>query len=146
MLQKICARLLGPFSIIKRLGTNAYILELPTHLNVSHNFNVANLYPYQGTFKPMVLLSNISMGQSPRSPSRTLVTVFSLQNIIDEVFDDQIVVSQDVRRFLVHWKGRPSSDTTWITKDEFFNLDDMLLDAYLDYSYSESEFFSTEEE
>lgn len=134
--KKLCTKSLGPFPIIKQLGTNAYLLELPTHLNISPVFNIADLYPYRGTFEPPVLSPNFSTGQSLRPPPRASITTFSLQDVIDEVLDDQFVASQNggFRRFLVRWKGRPPSDATWIDEAKFRQLDATLLDAYLDYT------------
>ena len=38
----------GPFKVLKRIGTNAYELELPKEFGVNPTFNVSDLMPYQG--------------------------------------------------------------------------------------------------
>ena len=36
-----------PFKIIKRVGSNAYVLELPPDLGISASFNISNLVEYR---------------------------------------------------------------------------------------------------
>ena len=43
---KLNARADGPFRVLKRLGENAYQIELPGDMEVSATFNVADLQPY----------------------------------------------------------------------------------------------------
>uniref|UniRef100_A0A2N9GME3 Reverse transcriptase n=1 Tax=Fagus sylvatica TaxID=28930 RepID=A0A2N9GME3_FAGSY len=54
---------------------------------------------------------------------------------IDAILDEQIVSTRDggVQRFLVRWHGRPTSDCTWITRDELQQLDPDLLEYYQSY-------------
>ena len=49
-------------------------------------------------------------------PLPTTFDPFTIEQI-DSIKDDQIISTRDdgCRRFLVHWKGRPESDDTWIT-------------------------------
>ena len=38
----------GLFKVLKRIGTNAYELELPKEFGVNPTFNVSDLMPYRG--------------------------------------------------------------------------------------------------
>jgi hypothetical protein len=44
-----------PFSILYKLGYNAYFLDLPNDMNITPTFNVEDLSPYQGPSKPFTL-------------------------------------------------------------------------------------------
>ena len=39
----------GPFKIVKKCGNNSYQVNLPPDINLSHIFNVADLYAFKGT-------------------------------------------------------------------------------------------------
>ena len=54
--KKLYARAMGPYSIIHKMGSNAYLLNLPNDMDISHVFNVEDLLPYRGTFEPSTLL------------------------------------------------------------------------------------------
>lgn len=45
---KLHAKRARPFKIKRRLGLNAYLIELPLDYNVSSIFNMANLTKYKG--------------------------------------------------------------------------------------------------
>ena len=44
--KKLYARAMGPYSIIRKLGSNAYLLDLPNDMDISHVFNIDDLLPY----------------------------------------------------------------------------------------------------
>ena len=64
---------MGPYSIICKLGSNAYLLDLPNDMDISHVFNVVILLPYRGTFEPSTLPSSVSSNEAgkgaPNVPS-----------------------------------------------------------------------------
>lgn len=45
-LKKLHARAIGPFRILKRLGSNTYLLDLPSNLTINPVFNMVDLFPY----------------------------------------------------------------------------------------------------
>jgi hypothetical protein len=45
---KLISRDAGPFKILAKTNDNAYKLELPPELGVSHSFNISDLRPYLG--------------------------------------------------------------------------------------------------
>ena len=48
--KKLHARSAGPFKIIKKINSNAYVVDLPPDFGISCTFNVEDLVPYRGTF------------------------------------------------------------------------------------------------
>ena len=53
--KKLHARAMGPYQIIKKLGSNAYVLDLPDNLGISPTFNVDDLTLHRRTFEPRSL-------------------------------------------------------------------------------------------
>ena len=47
ILKKLHARGAGPFKVVKRVGSNAYVLELPPELGISSTFNILDLTEYR---------------------------------------------------------------------------------------------------
>lgn len=50
VVKKLNAKSQVLFKIVRKLGSNAYLLDLLLTLSISHVFNIANLYPYHDTF------------------------------------------------------------------------------------------------
>ena len=48
--KKLHARSAGPFKILKKINSNAYVVDLPPDFSISCSFNVENLVPYRGIF------------------------------------------------------------------------------------------------
>ena len=64
-LKKLHARGAGPFKIIKKVGSNAYVLELPPELGISSTFNISDLVEYR---EPAVISSE------PFEPDQIIVS------------------------------------------------------------------------
>lgn len=45
---KLKPRADGPFKVLKRIGENAYKIELPAEYEVSDTWNLSDLFPYYG--------------------------------------------------------------------------------------------------
>ena len=60
--KKLYATTIDPYSIIRKLRSNAYLLDLPTDTDISPVFNVKDLPPYRATFEPYTLPSRVSAG------------------------------------------------------------------------------------
>jgi len=134
---------MGPYQIIKKLGSNAYMLDLPDDLGITHIFNVEDLTLYRGTFEPPSLPFSASAGtQVPKLP-----TFPQSHTDIEVVLDDEFVSSSydGFRRLLVQWVGRPQSDATWITEDEFRELNPALLEWYIQDNSPKSSSFQAGE-
>ena len=137
--KKLYARTIGPFSIIRKLGSNAYLLDLPNDMDISHVFNVEDLLPYRGTFEP----SSVSTGEARKGAPNVSSLQFSKEMVDIIILDNEFVTSRDggFRRFLVKWNGRPDSDATWIQEDDLHHLDHSLWDCYISSYFSESSSF-----
>ena len=40
----------GPFQILKKINSNAYVVDLPPDFDISCTFNIEDLVPYRGIF------------------------------------------------------------------------------------------------
>lgn len=48
---KLSKRKIGPYKIVKKIGENAYQVDLPKHMGINSTFNVSDLYEYHGEVK-----------------------------------------------------------------------------------------------
>ena len=101
---------MGPFQVLKRLGENAYLLELPLNLHFNQIFNVEDLYIYHGHHNDVSEELDL---QLPPTLSPHLE--------IEYVLDDQLVSIRQggYQIFLVKWRGKPHAENTWITTTDF---------------------------
>ena len=47
-IKKLQARSAGLFKVLKRIGSNAYVIELPSDYGISLTFNIEDLVAYKG--------------------------------------------------------------------------------------------------
>ena len=113
--KKLYAGAMGPYSIIRKMRSNAYLLNLPNDIDISPVFNVEDLLPYRGTFEPSTLPSSVSAGEVSKG-APTMPSLQYSKETVDIILDDEFMTFKcgGFRRFLVKWHGRPDSDATWI--------------------------------
>ena len=130
--KKLYAKAMGPYSIIRKLGSNAYLLDLPNDMDIGLVFNIKNFLPYRDTFDSSTLPSSVSEGKASKG-APTMPSLQYSKEMVEIIFDDVFVTSRDegFRRFLVKWHGHLDYDTTWIQEDDLRHLDPSLLDCYL---------------
>ena len=104
---------IGPCRVLKKIGANAYEIELPDGIEISPIFNVSNLYPYRdeetgtGNEQPVIQWTKqMPVAEKPQ-----------MEHILDKR------VSRRTRRkqyfeYLVKWKNHPVEDASWETKAE----------------------------
>jgi hypothetical protein len=126
-IKKLQARSVGPFKILKWVGPNAYLLDLPPDYGINSTFNIKDLVAFD---EPLPNPIDI-----PLPIPTPLNLPYALKEHIDAILDEKIVSTRDggVQRFLVRWQGHPTSDCTWITRDELQQLDPDLLEYYQSY-------------
>jgi hypothetical protein len=130
---KLHPRRAGPFKIVKRLGPNAYLLELPANISYSPIFNVEDLTPYPG-----------HVAESPPAPPTfPSPATTKRRDEIEVILDDQLVSTRrgGYQKFLVKWKNRPISDRYWLQTEEVQCLNPDLYEFYQAQHSSESKAF-----
>uniref|UniRef100_A0A2N9H1I9 Reverse transcriptase n=1 Tax=Fagus sylvatica TaxID=28930 RepID=A0A2N9H1I9_FAGSY len=136
--KKLQVRSARPFKILKRVGPNAYLLDLPPDYGISSTFNIEDLVAFKG----FAVILDTPFDEPLPDPIDIPLPIPAPLNLpyarkehIDAILDEQIVSTRDggVQRFLVRWHGRPTSDCTWITCDELQQLDLDLLDCQTAY-------------
>lgn len=107
--QKLHSKKVGPFKILKKLGTNGYVLVLPDDQQISPIVNIEDLQLYEGHHVDDEVPVAI-----PKLPIKT-----NPKEEIEEILDDQIVPTRcgGYKKFLVKWKNRPYSDCSWVCSD-----------------------------
>jgi hypothetical protein len=101
---KLLPKRYGPFKITKKIGTVAYKLGLPPSMKIHDIFHIDLLLPYKETE---------AYGPSYTRPP---------PDLIEGEEEYEIESIREARRFgrgkklqyLVHWKGYPSSDDSWV--------------------------------
>ena len=112
---KLSRRKFGPFRILKRLGPNAYLLDLPPDVLTSPIFNVSDLFTFHG---------------DPDTPSDDISHLPFDSNTLphkDDVEDVLDVRTMHTRRgeystYLVRWRGHDLADASWISEAELRRL------------------------
>ena len=101
--KKLYARVMGPYSIIRKMRSNAYFLNLPNDMDISPIFNVEDLLPYRGTFEPSTLPSSVSAGEGNDKGAPTMPSLQYSKETMDIILDDEFMISRDggFRLFLV---------------------------------------------
>jgi hypothetical protein len=113
--RKLAPRRYGPFTIVKKISSVAYQLDLPTHMKIHDVFHIDLLTPYKET-------EQYGPAYTPPPP-----------DIIDGHEEQEVEAILDVRRkgqnrnwqYLIKWKGYPSSENEWVDSQEM-HADDLV--------------------
>jgi hypothetical protein len=97
---------LGPFRIIKKIGTVSYQLELPKTMRIHPVFHISLLEP----------TTNLARNQGPvEIDPETQEPLWEVEQILDHK------TVQGRRRYLVKWKGFGHEENTWEQATQFSN-------------------------
>ncbi|KAL3507023.1 hypothetical protein ACH5RR_032405 [Cinchona calisaya] len=117
----------GPFKILKKIGSNAYALELPKDMGISNVFNIEDLTSYAGhQIDPREKVTIVSLPSTTR-----------LREKVYDILDHKLVSTRGggYQKDLIHWKRHPLADCTWIIDAEF-SWDQILPMAEFPYNSS----------
>ena len=115
---KLSPRYIGPFSIIRRVGTVAYQLELPSQLQRIHNtFHISNLRKCLADEEAKVPLEEISVNERLHYKEEP-------EKIIDQT--TRKLRNKEVALVKIQWKYHKGRDATWeneeIMKEKYPHL------------------------
>ena len=136
MYHKLHARKIGPFKILKKLGSNAYLIDLPSDFQFSPIFNIEDLTAYQGCMSSQELQD---------SPS-TVPQVQPAPEIIDSILTHQFVSTRrgGYYKFLVKWASKPKSEAVWLQGSEVHRLNPQLYTDYVEHYLPEASYWGRE--
>ena len=105
-MKKLHARSSGPYKVIRKIGSNAYVLEIPPELGISSTFNVSDLIEY----REPTLIPSEPFGPNPvleSEPTQVCPPAIppARRDKIERILDDKIIAtwSKDYQRYLVRW-------------------------------------------
>ena len=132
---KLHARRAGPFRVIKKLGTNAYVIELPSKFGISPVFNIEDLTEFKGDVD-----ENSAIPLPEATPVLRVPASTAPRDEIAAILDHQFVTTRrgGYYKFLVQWKNRPNSDSVWLQASEVQRLHPHLFEAYIRENLPES--------
>ena len=129
---KLHARRADPFKIVKKMGNNAYVIELPSEFGISPVFNIENITALKGDTSILPVPATSADGQFPTNTTP--------RDEIASILDHQFVSTRrgGYYKFLVQWKNHPNSELVWLQASELQRLHPHLFTTYLQYNLLES--------
>ena len=100
--RKLSERWLGPYTIMKLVGTNAVELHLPRSMRIHLVVNISHVKPYRKRLP----------GQPVSAPGPSNVTEdrdeeYEVESVVDSWYKGKHL------EYLIHWKGWSDTDRTW---------------------------------
>lgn len=121
---KLNVRRIGPFRILELIGKNAVRLELPNTMKIHPVVNVSHTVPY------IAQPGDISHAKEDAPPP-------FIPDQGEPEYDIEGILhhrkSKRGHQFLVHWKGYPTHDASWVPTENFTYEDGSVNDELLDY-------------
>jgi hypothetical protein len=105
---KLSPKHYGPYQISKKISAVAYQLDLPPMMKIHNVFHINLLLPYKE-------MEAYSMPYTRPPPVIEKEEEYKVKNVLD--------VRRNKRsrclEYLVHWKGYPHSDNSWVAQKDF---------------------------
>ena len=119
--RKLAEKRSGPFKIIKKIGSHAYQLELPTQWkNIHPVFHVSKLYLYR---------------EDPKSPNFTQPTPDVIEGEpeweVEKVLDSRF--NRTRLQYRVKWLGWPDSEVSWEDEDNLIHSKELIEEFYKEH-------------
>ena len=106
--KKLQAHSASPFKVLKKLGSNAYVIDIPSNYGISSTFNIVDLIAFKGPavipYDPFDDPPSSSLANHVPSPTPSCFQK-AHKDIFDVILDQQSLFTRDgtVQRFLVRW-------------------------------------------
>ena len=95
-IKKLHAHEASPFKIIKRVGPNAYVLELPPNLGISATFNISDLVEYREPVAiPSEPFGHVPSLESEPTPECPPTNWPLSKKKIERILDDQAISTRN---------------------------------------------------
>ena len=120
--RKLLPQRYGPFTIKQQIGQVAYKLELPSCMKIYNVFHVDLLMPYKET----------EAYGTPYTQLPPVIEEGEEEYEIESIIDSRRHGRGRKRQYLVHWKGYPNSDNSWVNHKDLHAPE--LLKEYLSHS------------
>jgi hypothetical protein len=105
--RKLTARYLGPFSVIRPIGENAYELQLPANIRIHPIVNVSQLKKYHDGSAAFPDRRAPHSRPEPEAIDGSGLPIY----IAERVLESRVVRGQ--RQYLVKWEQFPDEESTW---------------------------------
>ncbi|KAF7116923.1 hypothetical protein CNMCM5793_005553 [Aspergillus hiratsukae] len=123
--KKLDMRYDGPFEVIEVIGKQAYRLRLPqSYARIHPVFHVSLLKPWTGR-----------VGSETPAKPQPIIVDGEEEWEVERILADRTIRGQ--KQYLVKWKGWPSYENSWQTKDDLKNAQEAL-DDYLQETKSQT--------
>ena len=106
--KKLDYKKIGPFKIIKKVGTSSYKLDLPTWMTIDNTFHISLLEPYEDNKFPSQIQTPPPLIEIDGEPE------YELEEIIDSR------LHRDKLQYCAKWTGySPEHHKTWYPSENF---------------------------
>ncbi len=105
---KLLPKRYGPFTIMERIGPVAYRLELPLSMKVHNVFHIDLLMPYK----------EMEQYGTPYTRPPPVINQGEEEYEIKSIISDRSFGRNWKKQYLVHWKGYPSSNNSWVDHED----------------------------
>ena len=117
--QKLSEQWLGPYAIMKLIGSNTVELRLPRSMRIHPVVNISRVKPYRERLP----------GQPVTTPGPSTVTEdhkeeYKVEFVVDSRYKGKRL------EYLVHWKGWSNTDRTWEPLSNLGNAEDAVHDFH----------------